>query len=249
MRLIKLDDYQSWLIVIGGATVLVDPWLTDSFAFAQGRWLFHRDRTGTEHTSVEELPAIDLVLVTAHFSDHLNPATLNKLGLSTRLAGSKAAIKKLRKLGFTNTTTLRRGDEIRVGDGSITGIAPGFPYSRNSIGLLFREAPTRRSAYLETHVVARRRAPRADALVTTVESVRLLGLQLGMDADRTIQATERVGAQYVIPTGDRPGSGQGLLSRILRVRGTIDEFGTALQRSGSPAEMARLGTGESIELR
>jgi L-ascorbate metabolism protein UlaG (beta-lactamase superfamily) len=250
VRLEKLDDYQSWLVRVSGANVLVDPWLTDSFAFSQGRWLFHRDRAAGDHRGVGDLPPIDLIVVTSHFADHLVPDTLNNFDRGIRVVGSRAAMTKMRKLGFINGTAMRPGDCAEVGrTGSVTAVAPGFPYSRNSIGLRFSESDTRASVYLETHVISRfRPQPPVDAVITTVESVRLFGIQLGMDATRTLRTVERIRPAYLIPTGDRPGSGGGLLSRLLSVKGSVAALENEWQRRRTSVKLAYLGPGQSLDL-
>ena len=248
MRVTRLDDYQSWMFEVGGQTVLVDPWLTETFAFSQGSWLFHRGRHTAGTTLVAELPTIDLVVLTSHFADHINPATLAQLDKRTRVLGTKKSIRRAEKLGFSNTARLRPGRRVTLGGGTVEAIAPAFPYSRSSVGLVFRESSGDSSIYLETHVVNAARSPRVDAVITTVESVRLMGIQLAMGSKRAAKTVESTGAKYLLPTGTRPDLSGGLLSRLLRVQGSVDAIQTVIDEQGMNVDVRLLGPGETLVL-
>ena len=55
MRIIKLDDYKSWMFEAGTKRIALDPWLTDVIEFPAGAWMFERRRlTQLVHRSVGE---------------------------------------------------------------------------------------------------------------------------------------------------------------------------------------------------
>lgn len=91
MKLTKLNADSSWLIEAGDVRVLLDPWLkgpqTD---FAP--W-FSRQWHTSECTLMEQLPPIDMVLVSHPFTDHCHKETMLLLPKETPVVASQAVAK------------------------------------------------------------------------------------------------------------------------------------------------------------
>lgn len=151
MELRRLDDYQSWALEQGGKRLLIDPWLTEEMSLPPGHWLFGRRRPAPSPVT-DWLPA-DALVLTAHFSDHLHPKTLSLLPKRLPVFASRGAAKEVRALGFTQVTALRDGERATLWPGlELEAVAPGFPYTHNSLGYAFTAEGKR--LYFETHVVA-----------------------------------------------------------------------------------------------
>ena len=55
MRIIELDDYQSWMFEVGTKRIALDPWLRDVIEFPAGAWMLERRRlTQQVHRSAGE---------------------------------------------------------------------------------------------------------------------------------------------------------------------------------------------------
>lgn len=79
---VSFIGHSSFLLQIGGAAVLVDP------VFAKRLILLRRQRRAG--LRVNEMPAIDVVLLTHAHMDHLNVASLRRVVRSAQMLGKKA---------------------------------------------------------------------------------------------------------------------------------------------------------------
>ncbi len=249
MKLRRLDDYQSWALEQGGKRLLIDPWLTDEMSLPPGHWLFGRRRVAPAPVTTY-LP-MDALVLTAHFSDHLHPQTLAALPKSVPVFATPTAAKLVRQLGFTQVTALRDTERATPWPGlELEAIAPGFPYTLNSLGYVFTADGER--LYFETHVVDAKRAKArlgpVHTLVAPVQSVRLMGLPLVMSPERALAIAKVLQPKYWVPTGNDPAQAHGAFSKtMLFYRGEVADFSALLQSSGvattllepKPGEVAR----------
>jgi L-ascorbate metabolism protein UlaG (beta-lactamase superfamily) len=250
MELRRLDDYQSWALEHGGKRLLIDPWLTDEMSLPPGHWLFGRTRAAP--VSVTHWLPVEALVLTAHFSDHLHPGTLAALPKTVPVFASKWAARAVKALGFTQVTALRDGERATVWDGlELEAIAPGFPYSHNSLGYVFGAGGQR--LYFETHVVnaerAKARLGKVELLVAPVQSVRLMGIPLVMSPERAVEVAKVLAPEKWVPTGNDPQVAHGAFSRtMLFYRGAVKDFGELLRASGVATELLEPAPGESISL-
>lgn len=250
MRLTRLDDYQSWLVEVAGRRVAIDPWLTSEFSLPPGHWLFGRRRPAPT-LGPSALGDVDALLLTAHFSDHLHPETLEALPKSIPVIGTSTAARLVRKLGFTNVRALGRGHTAELLPGlAVEAVAPGFPYSHNSNGYVL--TASQRRLYLETHMIHPRRSPSirgVDLLVAPVQSVRLLGIPFVMSPERVVELVRELAPKRLVPTGNDPQLAHGAFqSMALFSRGTIEGFSQLLKTSGLSTQFTALAARDSIEV-
>lgn len=248
MRLHRLDDYQSWLVEVGGRRIAVDPWLTEEFSLPPGHWLFGRRRQAPP-VSPSSLASVDALVLTAHFSDHLHVPTLEALPRSIPVVASRTAASMVRRLGFTSVRGLRGGETAELFPGvRVEAIAPGFPYSHNSLGYVLTAHEKR--LYLETHMIHPMRAPKGvELLVAPVQSVRLLGIPFVMSPERVVSLLGALSPAKLVPTGNDPQRAHGLFQSVaLFSRGTIEGFGELLKASGASTSYHPLSAGETLEV-
>ncbi len=112
--------HASFLLQIGGLNVLIDP------VFANWLVLIHRLRR--PGVKIDDLPAIDAVLLTHAHMDHLNLPSLRKIIRRTRRLRGEAPVvvvpegveDLVDKLGFSGVVSMRWWKQVQVGDVEIT---------------------------------------------------------------------------------------------------------------------------------
>lgn len=112
--------HASFLLQIGGLNLLVDP------VFAEWLVLIHRLRR--PGVRLEDLPAIDAVLLTHAHMDHLNLPSLRRIVRQTYRARGKAPVAivpegvedLVSQLGFTEVMRMRWWEWVKVGEVEIT---------------------------------------------------------------------------------------------------------------------------------
>ena len=256
MQLVRLDDYQTWLLGLDDAAgrrhhVLVDPWLTPRFCVGWP-WVFGREHRAW--VALDTLPRVDAVLVSAHFADHCDLETLTALDPAVPIYTTKTAARLLRRRGRERVEVLGPDQRIELAPGLVVHtIRPGFPYAHNSLGFLVHEQASDRRAYVETHVTneARLRALRAehgpiDLVVAPVESVRLFGIGFAMAGPRALRSAELVDARWLAPTGLEPSHSRGLLRLLLRCRGDLAQFRASLAGRERGPELLELAPGRGF---
>ncbi len=249
VRILRVDDYQSWLVETGSTRVLIDPWLTSQLSLPPGPWMFCREHAEAPAREALALRRPDLLIITAHFGDHLIPESLRRLDAATPTITTRAGARMLRRLGFTDVTVATEGHHFPIGAGAeLRILAPGFPYRHNSLGLLFSEGAHR--LYLETHVTPPRPDPAldegVDLLVADLESVRLFGVPITIGAHRVLETLRQVPTRAFMPTGVEPARATGLLRHLLRIRGDWRSFPAQLAAAGLQVPMLAPAVGEAV---
>ncbi|MFV8754587.1 MBL fold metallo-hydrolase [Nannocystaceae bacterium ST9] len=255
MELVKLDDYQSWLLRAiddqgRRVQVLIDPWLAGRFVVGAA-WLFAREHREPV-VELDSLGPIDRVIVSAHFSDHCDLATLARLPATLPILTTPTAARRMRRLGPRPITIARAGERHVLAPGVELRIAaPGKPYEHASLGLIVDEHASGQRLWFETHVADMATldasAP-VDVAVLPVESVRLLGRRLVAGPSEATSVLERLGARWILPTGVAPERSRGLLAKLLRVAGSAAELEAALRARESACTVVCLGAGERFEV-
>ncbi len=249
VKLHRLDDYQSWVFEVAGRRIAVDPWLTAAHKLPPGHWLFGRRRAAPA-PGPEAIANVDALILTGPFADHCDEDTLKVLPRELPVFAQAIAARRAIKMGFTQVTTLHGGDVVTPFDGvKLEAVQPGFPYRHNSIGFVL-EADGKRAGF-ETHVVdlARHgaRYQGLDLLVVPVQGVWLLGVPFVMSPQKVLHVVQALKPTVVVPTGNDPQNGHGLLSTaMLFFRGSVEAFGAHLSQAGLPTRFVALTSGQSF---
>jgi L-ascorbate metabolism protein UlaG (beta-lactamase superfamily) len=102
------------LLRIAGKTILTDPVLSPRIGVGFGLATVGPRRLVAPALRADELPPLDLILLShAHF-DHLDRPTLVKLHKSTPVIAAKCTRDLVRDLGFTNIIELQWGEAARL---------------------------------------------------------------------------------------------------------------------------------------
>lgn len=249
MKLVRLDDYQSWLVEAAGRRIAIDPWLTTEHALIPGHWLFGRRREAPV-CGFTPLSKLDALVITGPFADHCDPATLAHVAREVPCFAQKDAARRLRRLGFQQVTVLENGVPVELAPGvTLEPVAPGFPFTRSSTGFVLCADGKRLG--LEPHLVdLERHAARLeglDAYLLPVQGVRLIGVPYAMSPERALHVIQQLKPRVVIPTGNDPQRGHGLLARVFLVyRGTVDAFGEQLKAMAPATVWRSLGPGDEL---
>lgn len=104
------------LFRMGGKTILTDPVMAGRIGVGLGFATAGPARLVLPAAGLEELPAVDLVLIShAHF-DHLDRPTLVRLSRRAHVVTAEKTGDLVRDLGFASVTELAWGQEIRFDD-------------------------------------------------------------------------------------------------------------------------------------
>ena len=100
------------LLEVGGATILTDP----NFDPRLGRLL---PRVSSPGIALEDLPALDAILLTHAHADHLSFDTLQRLRPSVPILAPPVIARWLRKLGYQTAVELESGTSAHIGNVTI----------------------------------------------------------------------------------------------------------------------------------
>lgn len=108
------------LLRVGGMTILTDPVFSSRVGVGLGLFTGGPRRLVAPALSLQDLPKLDLILIShAHF-DHLDRPTLNRLPKNTPVVTAPQTRDLIRDLGFKRVSELRWGESKSVGDLGIT---------------------------------------------------------------------------------------------------------------------------------
>jgi L-ascorbate metabolism protein UlaG (beta-lactamase superfamily) len=103
------------LLRIGGMTVLTDPVFSTRIGLGMGLFTAGPMRKFAPALAIDELPRLDLILIShAHF-DHLDRPTLARLPKNVQVVTSWQTRDLLDDLGFQNVTELHWGERLTIG--------------------------------------------------------------------------------------------------------------------------------------
>ncbi|HSI34090.1 MAG: MBL fold metallo-hydrolase [Phycisphaerae bacterium] len=108
------------LIRVGGMTVLTDPVFANRVGIGLGLVTGGPRRHVLPALAIEELPPIDLILISHAHYDHLDRPTLTRLPKATPVITSDGTSDLLRDLGYRKITELRWGERATAGAITVT---------------------------------------------------------------------------------------------------------------------------------
>jgi len=203
------------LLRCGGFTVLTDPNFLHAGEHAPLGYGLRSRRLTDPAMELDDLPPLDLVLLSHHHGDHFDPEVAERLPSTTRIVTEPHSAKKLERQGFTEVIALepwtsarfRRGDERLT----ITAV-PG----RHAPGALQRFLPkvmgsvVQHSSGLRVYVTGDtlldevlrdipRHFPTIDACLLHLGGTRIAGVLLTMDATQGVGLLQLVRPRVAYP--------------------------------------------------
>ncbi len=120
--------HAAFLIRLDGVTILTDPWLSERAS--PFRWFFGPKRFSPPGIKTENLPPIDVLLISHNHYDHLDKETLRKLPHKDKIKVVTPLRNGvlLRPLGFRNITELNWQETTKVDNLDVT-VLPAIHFS------------------------------------------------------------------------------------------------------------------------
>lgn len=244
-------DSNSWLIEVGGQTILLDPWLEGALVFGNLPWLFKGEKS-QKYNLPEE---ISLILLSQGLEDHAHPPTLKILDHSIPVVGSMNAAKVAEGLNYQQVTALKPEEsfilnqkvEIRAFPGSIVG-----PQAIEN-AYLITDLTTGDRLYYEPHgyhsPTIKSFAP-VDVVLVPIAGLSLFGLVPILRGQQTsLELCQWLQPKVILPTA---AAGQitynGIIANIVREEGTIDSFRHLLVENCLETQIITPKPGEKINL-
>ena len=218
MQIIRGDDYQSWVYANRDDLVVVDPWLTKKQVFPKLSWLLYRSSTQAAYlTKYNLLERVTHIIITAHFSDHLDIDSLYLFNKDIPIYTNHEASKVLIKNGFTNITIIKINESYNLNSLKLRVYQAGKPYSSTTFAYSLSDG--RAKIFHEPHMFNNQlKIDNVDACILTVDMVKVLGLvQVSMNQDQAKLAQSTLNAKYFIPTGIAPSRTNGLITFLLNI--------------------------------
>lgn len=191
---ITMLGHATLLIEVDGKRIITDPWLTDPLYFGQ-----LRHPGGFQ--SFQELPAIDLVLVSHGHKDHFDPGTLKMIAQQTPVVIFKGYKKTAQKAGFTNIHPLQPGDVYFDGTMDIMALPGKHPGGiatfmiQSKEGKVYFGGDSVYTPQLEDSL----RNTKPDVCLMPISGGSMGPLKFHMTAKEAVKLVKASGAKLVIP--------------------------------------------------
>lgn len=231
-----------WLWDVNGINMLVDPILVGNLDFGIP-WLYDASKKVLKNFRLEDLPALDCLLITQSLDDHCHLNTLKPLSQlvpELRVISTPNAESKLSPL-FRNVTYLEPSQIIEV-EGkngakviimATAGPVLGPPWQRPENGYIITCKQSQLTLYYEPHCVYNRsllEKYKADVVITPVIKQLLPGFTLVSGQEDAVNLAKLLQAKYVVPMKNGDLDSKGLLSSVINDEGTIESFKELLKR-------------------
>ena len=219
MQIIRGDDYQSWVYANHDDLIVVDPWLTNKQVFPGLNWLLHRSALQESYLVKNNLiNKVTHIIITAHFSDHLDLDSLNQFDKDIHIYTTHEASKVLIKNGFKNVTIVKINKSYDLGSLSLRIYQAGKPYHSTTFAYSLEDGNAK--VFHESHMFNKNLVIEdIDACIMTIDKVKVFGIvQVSMDIEQAKSAQLALNAKYFIPTGIAPSRTKGLISYILSIK-------------------------------
>ena len=219
MQIIRGDDYQSWVYAHHDDLVAVDPWLTEKQVFPGFNWLLHRSALQEPYLVKNNLiNKVTHIIITAHFSDHLDLESLNQFDKDIDIYTTHEASKVLTKNGFKKVTIVKINESYDLGSLRLRIYQAGKPYHTTTFAYSLEDGNSK--VFHESHMFNKHLDIQGvDACIMTVDKVKVFGIvQASMDIEQAKSAQLALKSKYFIPTGIAPSRTKGLISYILSIK-------------------------------
>ena len=220
MQLIRCNNYQSWAYKSDEACILVDPWMSESQEIPGARWLLYREKTSDHYfLRYNLIDKVTHLVITAHFSDHLDPESLKYFDKGIKIFTTKHASHALSKLGFTNIIIVNAGDKFDINDMTLEIEEAGKPYNTSSFAYYLHS--NGKTVFHEPHTINKNFVSKypIEVLISTTDLVKVFGMvMVSMSYNKLRKIIDRNHVEYLAPTGSKPSHSKGLLSWVLYIK-------------------------------
>lgn len=256
MKLTRID-MNSWIFAIAGQTILLDPWLLDPLVFYGQPWLFESYHVHSPAFTPDNLPKIDLLLISQGLDDHCHKPTLEKLDRSIPVIASPEAAKVARSLGYTTVTAITNWQEYIFADKLQITAVPGAIVGAQTVenGYHIKDLATGATLYYEPHlfraeVQIEKRIPTVDVAIAPViaQIFPILG-EVVQGPQQAMQLVKTLHPRFFVPTTVGETTTTGLLPMLTKTYGSVAEFRTLLANSGEATELLEPQPGETLDIK
>ncbi|KAH7430612.1 hypothetical protein KP509_08G005800 [Ceratopteris richardii] len=231
----------SWLWNVRGTQILVDPVLVGNLDFGIPL-LYDASKKTLKEFKLEDLPQLDLLLITQNFDDHCHVNTLQPLSKiipDLQVISTPNAEPTLTKLfkkviylepGQSTTYKSKNGSEIVIR--ASAGPTLGPPWQRPENGYFVDVKDPSFSLYYEPHCVFDRMAmssEQADVVITPVIKQVLPFYTLVSGQGDAVDLVKLLKARFVVPLQNGDLDSKGILAKIVSRVGTVEEFKDLLE--------------------
>ena len=219
MQIIRGDSYQSWVYSSESDLIVVDPWLTRKQVFPILEWLLYRDSEKLSYLEQHnQIDAVTHLIITAHFSDHLDLESLKKFKSDIPIFTTKEAAKVLIKNNFTNTVVIKPQHKYLLGSFELEIYKAGSPYHTTTFSYTLRAA--RSVIFHEPHIIDPDLSfKNLNACILTVDQVNVLGfIKVSMGIEQAKKVQQKLNAEYLLATGIAPNKTKGFITWLLSIK-------------------------------
>jgi L-ascorbate metabolism protein UlaG (beta-lactamase superfamily) len=206
------------LLRVDGFTILTDPTFVHRHESVPLGYGLHTTRLTDPAVEVDDLPPIDIVLLSHFHGDHFDRVAQERLPRSVPVITTHQSARELRELGFAGAVGLDTWDSVTLVSGErrlqITACpgrhGPGItdlalPDVMGSL-VEFGRADARRRLYISGDTIMvddlqeiPRRYPRIDVGVFHLGGTRVMGVLVTMDAEQGVEAVRLMDAGTSVP--------------------------------------------------
>ena len=246
------------LIRVDGFTVLTDPTFVHRHESVPLGYGLHTTRLTDPAVEIEDLPPVDLVLLSHFHGDHFDQVAQERLPKSVPVITTHQSASQLRELGFGGAVGLDTWDSVTLTRGdrrlSITACpgkhGPGLadvvlPDVMGSV-LEFGQTDHRRRLYISGDTLMiddlreiPRRYPRIDVGVFHLGGTKVMGVLVTMDAAQGVEAVRLIDAGTSVPVH---------YDDYDVFTSSLEDFLAAAEEAGLRERVHALARGESMPL-
>lgn len=234
MQLTRID-LNTWLVRLASKTILIDPWLVDPLIFYGQPWLFKASHAVPPIYTPQTLPPLDLILLSQGLDDHCHEPTLSQLDRQVPVVGCPAAARVVQALEYRSVFALTPWQKHQMGELSIEAIPGPQIQGQTQNGYLLRDLENGTVLYYEPHLcdphtqarIARQTT--IDVLLIPVvgQDFPLLG-EVIMGPAKALEMVFALKPRAIVPTSVGDIRAEGLLARVIRPVGSLEEFARGL---------------------
>jgi L-ascorbate metabolism protein UlaG (beta-lactamase superfamily) len=247
------------IVRYAGFTILTDPNFLHRGDHVHLGWGLTSERLTEPAIAFEDLPPIDLVVLSHLHGDHFDPLVAERLDRGTPIVSTPHAVRALRRMGFRELRALRPWQQLGVRRGRARLVLTATP-GRHGPPLLARALPPVMGSLLDfpaeggDGVAASlflsgdtlvfdglreipRRHPRIDVALLHLGGTRVLGVLVTMDARQGVEALRLLGAGTTIPIH---------YDDYTVFRSPLEDFAAAVRAAGLEAKVTYLARGETF---